>query len=124
VASPFRVVLITAPRGQKAETLARGLVTDRLAACVNILPGVISHYRWEGKVQRGAECLLVVKTTASKLPALKRWIAANHPYTTPELLALKVDGGAKTYLNWLAGELNGPRGIPRTSNVGNAGDNS
>lgn len=103
--SAFRVVLITAPRGRKADALAKGLVTARLAACVNIISGVVSHYRWKGRLRREGECLLVVKTAKSELPALKRWIAANHPYTTPEVLALKVDDGSKPYLQWLAGEL-------------------
>ncbi len=96
---------MTAPRGKKAETLARGLVAERLAGCVNILPSVVSHYRWEGRLRRDAESLLIVKTSASKLPALKRWIASHHPYAVPEMLALKVDDGAKPYLKWLAGEL-------------------
>jgi len=96
---------MTAPRGKKAEFLARGLVSERLAACVNVVPGVVSHYRWQGQVCRDAEALLVAKTTAAKLPALKLWVAAHHPYTVPEVLALKVDGGSKPYLQWLAGEL-------------------
>lgn len=103
--SPFRVVLMTAPRGKRAEVLARGLVTERLAACVNVVPGVVSHYRWQGKLCRDAECLLVAKTSAAKLPALKRWVASHHPYTVPEVLALTVADGAKPYLRWLAGEL-------------------
>jgi len=105
MATPFRVVLITSPRGKKADFLARGLVKERLAACVNVAPLIVSHYRWEGKINRDAEALLVVKTTATKLPALKSWIAKNHPYTTPEVLALKVAEGSKPYLKWLAGEL-------------------
>lgn len=95
---------MTAPRGKRAELLARGLVTERLAACVNMTP-VVSHYRWEGRLVRDGECLLVVKTSRSRLPALKRWVAAHHPYAVPEALALKVDDGAKPYLRWLAGEL-------------------
>lgn len=105
MASPFRVVLMTAPRGKRAEALARGLVAERLAACVNVVPGVISHYRWQGKSCRDAECLLVAKTSAAKLPALKRWVASHHPYTVPEILSLAVSDGAKPYLAWLAGEL-------------------
>ena len=85
--------------------MARGLVTERLAACVNVVPGVVSHYRWQGRMQRDRECLLVAKTSAAKLPALKRWIASHHPYTIPEVLALKVEDGSKAYLGWLAGEL-------------------
>lgn len=105
MASRFRVVLVTAPRGKKAEALARGLVASRLAACVNVVPGVVSHYRWKGKAVRDAESLLVAKTSRGRLPALIRWIEKNHPYSTPEVLALGVSAGAKPYLRWLAGEL-------------------
>ena len=105
MASAIRVVMITAPRGRKAEVLAKGLVAARLAACVNVVPGVVSHYRWKGRMLRDAECLLIAKTSAAKLTALKRWVASHHPYTVPEVLALKVDGGSKPYLQWLAGEL-------------------
>ncbi len=101
----FRVVLITSPRGRKADTLAKGLVAARLAACVNVVPGVVSHYRWKGRMLRDAECLLIAKTSAAKLPALKRWIASHHPYTVPEVLALKIADGSKPYLQWLAGAL-------------------
>ena len=105
MANRFRVVLITAPRGGKAEALAKGLVAARLAACVNIVPGVVSHYRWKKRLCRDAECLLVAKTAAAKLPALKRWIASHHPYEIPEVLALKVDDCAKPYALWLTREL-------------------
>ena len=101
MATAFRIVLVTAPRGKHAEFLARGLVSERLAACVNVVPGVVSHYRWQGRLQRDAECLLVAKTSVRKLPALKRWIASRHPYTIPEVLALKVEDGSKAYLGWL-----------------------
>ena len=105
MASALRVVLMTAPRGRKAGILARGLVTRRLAACVNIVREVTSHYRWRGRLRRDAECLLIAKTSAVKWPALKRWIASRHPYATPEVLALKVDGGSKRYLDGLESEL-------------------
>ncbi len=105
MARDFYAVLMTAPRGKAAEVLARGLVSERLAACVNIIPSVVSHYRWQGRLRRDAECLLVAKTSAVKWPALKRWIASHHPYTTPELLALKIDDSSKRYRDWLAGEL-------------------
>jgi periplasmic divalent cation tolerance protein len=105
VASAFRVVLITSPRGRKADSLARGLVKGRLAACVNVVPGVASHYRWKGRLLRDAEALLIVKTSAAKFPAIQRFLAKNHPYALPEMLALKVADGSKPYLRWLAGEL-------------------
>ena len=105
MASAFRVVLMTAPKGRRAEALARDLVTRRLAACVNVVPGVTSHYRWQGRLCRDAEVLLIAKTSAAKLAALERWVSANHPYTVPEVLALPVAGGSKPYLRWLAGSL-------------------
>lgn len=105
MATPARIVLCTAPRGRKAEFLAKGLVEARLAACVNIVPGVVSHYRWQGRACRDAEVLLVIKTTAARLKALERWIATHHPYTVPEVLVLAVAGGAKLYLDWLKGQV-------------------
>lgn len=96
-------MLSTAPPRQ-AQALAKGLVAARLAACVNVLPGVVSHYRWEGKVQRDRESLLVIKTRAAKLKALESWMRKKHPYTLPEVLALPVAGGSKAYLSWLAGQ--------------------
>lgn len=105
MASPFRIVLITAPRGNAAEKLANGLVAARLAACVNIVPGIVSHYSWKGKRHRDAESLLLAKTSTAKLKALTAWIEKNHPYDVPEVLAFKVDAGSGAYLKWLGGEL-------------------
>ena len=101
MASPYRVVLVTAPRGRPAERLARGMVEAGLAACVNVVPGVVSHYRWQGRPRRDAECLLVAKTRASRLSRLERWVKAHHPYDVPEFLALAVDSGSRKYLAWL-----------------------
>jgi len=97
-----RVVLITAPDAAAADRLAQGLVSEKLAACVNVVPGVTSHYRWEGKVQKDSELLLVVKTREAKLAELAAWVRARHPYTTPEIIALPIAGGDKEYLDWLA----------------------
>lgn len=96
----YRLVLVTSP-AVEAEALARGLVEHRLAACVNVLPGVVSHYRWKGKLQRDREVLLIAKTKTSKLPALESWVRAHHPYDVPEVLALPVAGGSKKYLAFL-----------------------
>lgn len=98
-------MLITAPRGPKAEALAKGLVAARLAACVNVVPGIVSHYAWKGKQHRDAESLLIAKTSTAKLRALTAWVEKNHPYDVPEVLALKVDAGSGDYLKWLGGEL-------------------
>lgn len=101
MATSLRVVLVSAPRGRRTEALARGLVETGLAACVNILPGVVSHYRWKGKSCRDSECLLIIKTRASQLKALERWVVSRHPYSLPEVIALPVVAGSRDYLAWL-----------------------
>ncbi len=97
------VVLVTAPVGEEATRIARTLVDERLAACVNVLSGVRSIYRWQGEVCDEPEALLVVKTTRERLDALRARILAVHPYDTPEVLALPVEAGSERYLAWLAG---------------------
>jgi len=98
----FAVVLVTAPDLRTARRLATVLVRTRLAACVNIIPNLESHYTWKGKVEKAREVLLVIKTRRSRLSAL--WISVQnaHPYETPEFLVLSVAGGSSDYLAWLS----------------------
>jgi periplasmic divalent cation tolerance protein len=98
------VVLVTAPTADKAAELARALVEERLAACGNVVPGVRSIYRWEGKVEDDAEALLVLKTTRACFPALRERVLALHPYQVPEVLALPVEAGSERYLAWVGAE--------------------
>lgn len=105
MATAARVVLVAVPRGGKAESLAEGLVEARLAACVNVIPGAISIYRWKDRVHRDAENILVIKTTVAKFKPLERWIKARHPYETPEIVSLPVSGGSKEYLSWLSAQV-------------------
>ncbi|HUL60947.1 MAG TPA: divalent-cation tolerance protein CutA [Anaeromyxobacteraceae bacterium] len=98
------VVLVTAPTPERAAELARAVVEERLAACGNVVPGLRSIYRWEGKVQDDAEALLVLKTTRARFEALRERILALHPYQVPEVIALPVEAGSAPYLAWLAGE--------------------
>lgn len=98
-----RVVMVTAPVAE-AETLGRALVGERLAACVNVVPGVRSIYRWEGEVQADEEALLVIKTTEARLAALTERVNALHSYDLPEVLALPAAGGSAAYLAWVAEE--------------------
>ena len=100
-----RVVLVTAPDVDVAKRLARGLVEARLAACVNVVGGVTSVYRWEGATHEDPEVLLVVKTTAERLEALEAWLAEEHPYDVPECVALEVARVEAKYLAWLVGEV-------------------
>ena len=98
----MRVVLSTAPPAA-AEQIARALVDERVAACVNLLPGAVSIYRWKGAVQRDEEVLLVIKTRDDKLPALREAIRRVHPYEVPELVALAPEAaeGDDAYARWV-----------------------
>ena len=95
------VVLCTVPDAAVAERIATALVEERLAACVNLVPGATSIYRWEGKLQRDAELLLVIKTAAERLAALTARVQALHPYEVPEIIALPITMGARPYLDWI-----------------------
>jgi len=98
----FKIVLVTAPDLKTARRLVRAAVAARLIACANLIPQIESHYRWQGKVERGREVLMVLKTLGSRLGALEQFILAQHPYATPEFLVLSVAGGAPGYLEWLS----------------------
>ena len=103
------VAFSTAPSAEVAEQLARALVGEGLAACVNVVPGVTSYYRWKGELQRDAEWLLVIKTRAARLEALKAALVRLHPYEVPELVALGVEDGLAPYLAWLDESTGGGR---------------
>lgn len=99
-----RVVLITAPVGDAAAGIARDLVEKRLAACVNIVAGVRSLYRWEGAIQDDREDLLIVKTTEARVADLIARVHEVHPYSVPEVIALPVVAGSEPYLRWVGVE--------------------
>lgn len=108
-----RVVLVTAPSKEVGLQLARELVADRVVACVNVLEGATSVYRWGGAVEEAEECLLVVKTSEQQVAALHDFLARRHPYDTPEAIALQPASVERRYLDWLLGasgsEEPGPR---------------
>lgn len=85
-----------------AGRIAEALVEERLAACVNVLPGLQSVYRWQGQIQRDAEVLLLIKTTRARYPALQARLPQLHPYELPELLAVEAAAGLPAYLQWVA----------------------
>jgi periplasmic divalent cation tolerance protein len=97
-------VLMTAPDEACARRIARALVEERLAACVNLLPGLQSIYRWQGAVEEASEVLLVAKTRASRVAALAARVRALHPYALPEVVALPVADGSRAYLRWVVAE--------------------
>ena len=101
-----RAVLVytTWPSIVEAEQAGRSIVERRLAACVNILLGMVSHYWWEGKVERGEEVVMIVKTRASLSQNVERAIKDMHSYTTPAILVIPIENVEKTYLGWLMAE--------------------
>ena len=99
-----RVVLITAPDAETGADLARALVEERLAACVNVVPGIRSIYRWQGALEDEAEVLLLVKTRAERCDALAERVQDLHPYDVPEVLELAAVGGSQGYLAWVREE--------------------
>lgn len=98
----FRIVLSTAGSEEEGARIAKSLIEQKLCACVNLAPGVRSFYRWEGAVQDDAEVLLIMKTTQDKLQALCDHLTEIHSYDVPEVLAILVDQGSTSYLEWLA----------------------
>ena len=96
------VVFMTAASGEEATRLAEMLVGAQLAACVQILPEMESVYRWEGKIERQAEVLLLAKTTQAKFSDLEGEVRALHSYETPEIVAVPITAGSAPYLEWLS----------------------
>jgi periplasmic divalent cation tolerance protein len=99
-ASKFKLVLVTAPDLRSSRTLARAALNARLVACANLVPQVESHYWWQGKIEKGAEVMVIFKTTTSHLASLERLILSKHPYDTPEFIVLPVNAGTARYLDW------------------------
>jgi len=100
----FLVVFATAPDADTASTIGAALVEERLAACANLVPGLTSIYRWEGRVHKDPEVLLLIKTRAELFPALEARVRAMHPYKVPEIVALRIDAGSAPYLRWIGEE--------------------
>lgn len=101
-----RAVLVytTYPSLVEAEKAGRNAVEQRLAACVNILPGMVSHYWWEGKIERGEEVVMILKTRASLADRLRKVLKAGHPNAVPAIMVLPVESVEDTYLRWMMTE--------------------
>src|ERR1700730_3829344 len=104
-----RIVLTTAGSQEEAHKIARHLVENRLAACVNIVPQVESIYRWQGKVDSAREWLLLVKTTQERFLAVRDAIRELHSYELPECVVLNIEDGSSEYLQWLADSVQGAK---------------
>ena len=96
-----QIVLTTCPDSQCAERIANALVSEQLAACVNIVPTVTSVYRWKGKLLNDKEHLLIIKSSAHRYRAIEKQILALHPYELPEVIAVPITNGLNDYLSWL-----------------------
>ena len=101
-ATSFALVLVTAPDLKTARRLAQSALQARLIACANLVPKVESHYWWQGKLEAGAEVLLILKTRRANLRKLEALVLAGHPYDTPEFVVLGLQSGSAKYLAWLA----------------------
>lgn len=101
MSAPAQIVLCTCPEQETAQRLATGLVERQLAACVNVLPGVRSFYRWEGRLEQADEVQLLIKTSNNNYPAVEQFIRQQHPYEVPEIIAIPVTAGLPAYLKWL-----------------------
>jgi periplasmic divalent cation tolerance protein len=104
-----RAVLVytTWPSIVEAERVGRGIVEKRLAACVNILPGMISHYWWEGQIERAEEAVMIVKTRATLAESVREAVKAAHPYETPSIMVLPLESVDADYYRWIVGETKG-----------------
>ncbi|MGD9580415.1 MAG: divalent-cation tolerance protein CutA [Vampirovibrionia bacterium] len=99
--SQYAVVLITAPDEQTAEMIAKALVEQELAACVNIIPSIRSIYSWDGSICDDSEVMMVVKTIAEKFDKLEAVVKDIHSYDVPEIILLPIEKGSKNYLQWI-----------------------
>ncbi|CAG9861156.1 unnamed protein product [Phyllotreta striolata] len=95
------VAYVTVPNEEVAKTIAHGLVSNKLAACVNIIPKIMSVYEWEGKVNEDTELLMMIKTRTCKVNDLTEYVKANHPYTVCEVISLPIQNGNDQYLKWI-----------------------
>lgn len=102
MASSVLFVFVSCPDSNTAEQLAKSLVDERCATCVNLIPEVASIYRWQGEVQQETEVMMICKTTRQAFPKLEEFIKAEHPYELPEIAAVGVDQGLPEFLKWVA----------------------
>lgn len=95
------IVYVTTPNDESAKKIAKGIIDKKLAACVNILPNILSIYEWDGKVNEDSEVLLMIKTTTSYVDQLSKFVRENHPYSVAEVISVKIDNGNPPYLDWV-----------------------
>jgi len=99
------LVFVTAPDLKTARGLAQAVLKTKLAACVNLVPRLESHYWWQNKIESGAEVLMLFKTTSACLSRLQKYVLEKHPYDNPEFVALKIASGSLPYLDWIVSSV-------------------
>lgn len=100
------VALVTCGSEDEARKISQALVADRLAACVNVIPGIQSCFRWEGEVKWDSEFLLIIKTTAAAVDRVRWRVVKEHSYDVPEFIAFKIEDGSRPYLEWITKSVN------------------
>ena len=99
----IRVVLVSIPRDE-ANKLAKSLVENHLAACINVVPKIESYFWWDNKLEHDEEALLIIKTTQQRFDELRAWVVENHPYDLPEIISLPLSDGLSDYIEWVKKE--------------------
>ena len=107
-AKNFFLILATAPNLKTARKLAKAALEARLIACANLVPKIESHYWWQGKIEFGSEVLILMKTATLQVPKLEALMLSQHPYDTPEIIAVPLVAGTDRYLEWILASLGGP----------------
>ncbi|XP_071531701.1 protein CutA homolog isoform X2 [Panulirus ornatus] len=102
VAGTHSMAFVTAPSQEVAKKIASGLVKNKLAACVNIIPGIVSVYEWQNEINEDPEVLMMIKTRTSRLEELTKFVRENHPYEVCEVISSKIDQGNPPYLDWIS----------------------
>jgi periplasmic divalent cation tolerance protein len=106
------LVYVTTANREEAQSLGRIAVTERLAACANLLGAIESYYHWEGKFETASEYLLILKTVPARLPALTDRLRELHSYSCPAIVAVPIQGGYQGFIDWLVGEVAVPQTMP------------
>ena len=99
--SEFCLILTSVAGRDAADRLSEGLVRNRLCACVSVVPGIHSRYRWQGKIEIAEECLLILKTLRGRYPSIEAFLKKEHPYECPEIILIPVEAGELSYLAWM-----------------------
>ncbi|KAK9767424.1 hypothetical protein K7432_002823 [Basidiobolus ranarum] len=98
----IRMIFVTCPGEEIAKRISRGLLTEKLVACINMIPKVTSMYWWDEEIEESTEVLLMIKTAQEKMNQVIQYVNDNHPYDVPEVISVKIDDGSREYLNWVA----------------------